>query len=181
MRSIRLALLVLCTAAGFAGAEEASPDGQVLPPEPIFEDGFETSACNTNPVCDGFTNLGELSGDTSSAPLGATGTTERWFRVRLTENNDGMVYVSGTVVLTVPAGSDYDLYVYCASCGGTIAGASTLSGNATEQVSVRADEEFLIDDSFDIRIEVRHVSGLVCDTWSLQVFGDTETNSTTCP
>jgi hypothetical protein len=175
---------MLCAMAGVAGAQAPAPDGAVEPPNEIFQDGFETSACDTNPVCDGFTNLGEISGDTTTAPVGATATSERWYRVRVTEDSNEDVYLSATIVLTVPNGSDYDLYVYCESCGGALAGQSKLAGSATETVTVRADDEFGPfgeDDSFDLRIEVRHVSGLVCDTWSLQVVGDTTANSPTCP
>ena len=183
MRPTRLAFLVLCAIAGAAGAQVPQPDSPAEPPDDtVFQDGFETSACDTNPGCLGFTNLGEISGDTSGPPpLAATGTGEHWFRARVTENDDGDVYVSATIVLTVPDGSDYDLYVYCDTCGGGLAGQSTNAGSATEQVTVRVEDEFFgVDDAFDVRIEVRYKSGLICDSWSLQVFGDTPATVDTC-
>ena len=135
---------------------------------------------NSNPVCSGNVFLGSLSGDTGSGGLSVTGVGERWYRARITENNNANVYLSATVSLSSPAGADYDLVVYCVGCGGTTAGSSTTTGTDTVNVR-REDRPFGNDDSYDILIEIRYFSGNSPAQWSLTVAGNVAVTTATCP
>ena len=141
---------------------------------------------NTNPVCASNVFLGSLSGDTGAGLLSTNGVGEKWFRVHITENDSNLfsaVYLSARITLSPPAGADYDLYVYCVSCGGALAGSSTLVGGATDTVFVRRNEPLFspTDDSFDVLIEVRFFSGATSNPWSLSVSGNTSASLETCP
>jgi hypothetical protein len=143
----------------------------------------ETFVRNDNPLCtSGTFYLGAVSGDTGAGVLTDSWRDEEWDRFTLVEDSSSSIYISATISLTSPPGTDYDLYVYCASCGGTLAGSSTLGGTTghTDTVQVRANDEFAIDDTIDIIVEVRHFSSTVCAFWDLQVTGNTSVSTTTC-
>jgi len=63
-----------------------------------------------------------------------------------------------------PPGADFDLYVYCGTCGGSLAGSSIVGGQTGhfDTVNVRRDDGPFSDDSFDITIEVRHFQSSFC-------------------
>lgn len=137
-------------------------------------------ALNTNPVCSSsFQTLGTVSGDTGQDSVSVSDIGERWYRLRLTENNDGVVYLSAQIVLTSPQGSNYDLFVYCLACGGSLAGSSISSGS-TDVVTVRWDDDFGADDSADVLIEVRYVSGTSNANWQLSATGNLVATLNTC-
>ena len=98
----------------------------------------------------------------------------RWFVARVGECSDCCADVSARVTLSVPQGVDDDLFVYGA-CG-ELLGASTRDAGQAESVVVHRPDGCLGGDSgFDVRIEVRHLSGAACDPWILDVSG------TACP
>jgi hypothetical protein len=138
---------------------------------------------NDNPLCvSGTTYLGSLSGDTGSDTLTDTFWNEEWDRFTVTEDDNGSVYLSARIVLTSPPGTDFDLYVYCASCGGLLAGSSVI-GSMTghdDVVVVRADDEMFVDDTFDVIVEVRHFNSTVCANWNLNIFGNITASAATC-
>ena len=127
--------------------------------------------------------MGSISGDTGSGVLTRSDHGEKWFYYLLTENDSGLVskYLSAKVTLQPPAGADYDLYVYCASCGGSLAGSSSLGGTATEQVNIRWDDTLGTTNDGWVYIEVRYFSGNSAANWNLQVTGNTVVQSNTCP
>ena len=137
-----------------------------------------------NPVCPSNVFLGPISGDSGSGLLSTSGVGEKWFRVRVTEDNSSVIPVDLTarVTLTSPAGGDYDLYAYCLSCGGALGGFSTLPGGQIDTISVRRNEAFPPggDDGFDALIEVRYFSGTTSSPWSLSVIGNTQTGAVSC-
>lgn len=134
-----------------------------------------------NPVCSlTQVNLGSVSGDLGAAVATDTRHDEEWERVRITETNSASIYLSARITLQSAPGTDFDLYVYCVSCGGTLAG-SSLSGNGTDSVVVRAeDTNAATDNSFDVIIEVRHFSSTVCADWTLTVTGNEFVSTATC-
>ena len=137
---------------------------------------------DTNPVCGNALFLGSMSGDTGSGVLATSGIGEKWIRVRLTEDNQvgfDPVYLSATIALTSPVGTDYDLYVYCLTCGGALAGSSTNTGQQ-DVVNVRRNDVLGDDDSYDAFIEVRYFSGNSGGMWSLSIQGHTVTTATPC-
>ena len=134
-----------------------------------------------NPLCaSGTQYLGPVSGDTGNQIVSDAGNDEEWDRFTLTEDNASSLYLSATVTLTSPPGADFDLYVYCVSCGGTLAGSSDsgLEGE-TDTVLVRRTDE-VEDDDADLIIEVRHYSSTVCANWTLQVQGNTVVSTANC-
>lgn len=140
---------------------------------------------NLNPSCSLATFLGSISGDVGAGFLNASGAGERWYRVTITENDSNIfnpVYLGATVGLQVPPGADYDLYVYCSACGGSVT-YSANGGGATEIVSVRRNDQPLgQDDTFDILIEIRFFAGSGsggCD-WILRVDGNTSVPVANC-
>lgn len=143
---------------------------------------IDNANLNDNPVCSGPETifLGSVRGDTSSDLLFDSWYDEEWIRVRVLEDSSASIYLSATVSLVSAAGTDFDLYVYCESCGGTLAG-SSISTGATDTVRVRRNDSFISSDSFDILIEVRHASSSVCGDWELTVSGNTAVTSQTCP
>jgi hypothetical protein len=139
-------------------------------------------ACNTvRPFCSSAQYLGSVSGDQGTTGfISRNGWGEAWFRVGITEDNTSSRYISASVRLSVPAGVNYDLYVYCASCVGSLAGSSTNGTGQTDQVVVRWEDRFIIDDAQDILIQVRYLSGASANNWTLSITGNVATSVTTC-
>jgi hypothetical protein len=136
---------------------------------------------DTNPACAGTAAvLGSVPGDASSQQLVAGSYDERWYKVTIREDTAGVnSYLSASVQLEVDAAVDFDLYVYCLSCGGALAGSSEEPAGLTEWIDVRKNDTAATD-TFDILIEVRDYSAPVCAPWSLTVISDTAVTAATC-
>lgn len=138
---------------------------------------------DTNPVCPNALFLGNISGDTTSAPLSAMGADEAWYRVRINELSDASRYLSASITLQSPPGVDYDLYVRCLSCTNPTVLSSTNGAGHLDQMSIGHDDTFATDDSHDIFIEVRYFGsgvGAVCGNWTLTINGDVVTDNRSC-
>ena len=131
------------------------------------------TATNT---CAAGEDLGAYCGDTSCGTLcpstslrvvqTRTGNRSRWFRARLNECSLCGASLGARVRLTVPAGVDYDLFVY-RPCG-TLVGSSEAAAGLPDEVTVSQSESPLSSDSFDFVIEVRWFnSGASCAPWTL--------------
>ena len=145
----------------------------------IVDDGFIR---DDSPLCtDGPVNLGSVNGDTDADVLDYSWYNEEWFSFTVTEDNNGDVYLSANIELISPTGVDFDLYVYCVNCGGSLAGSSTNGPGVVDAVTVRRDDSFAINDSFDVIVEVRHYSSTLCANWTLTIQGNTAASSETCP
>jgi hypothetical protein len=147
----------------------------------IPENGCE-AARNTNPDCVGHTYLGTVSGDTGGGLILDDGFAEAWDRFTLSEDDNGTVYLSASIQLFSPPGVDFDLFVYCLACGGTLAGSSSthsLSGH-TETVPVRAEDDFGASDTHDLLIEIRYFQSNSCSEWQLSITGNTVVAAPTC-
>ena len=145
-------------------------------------DGNDANGCelsrDANPVCaSSIIYLGTIDGDTGSGTVSASGNGEAWYRVTIREGNNGIVYLSAQVDLTSAAGVDFDLYVYCVSCGGTLLGSSSNGAGATDTVFFRRDDTWGSDDGRDLIIEVRYWNATSCGGWSLNVYGNVATSS----
>ena len=136
---------------------------------------------DTNPVCAStYTDLGIVDGDIGNDVVTDTGYTEEWFRVLVWEASTSSTYLSATITLTSAAGTDFDLLVYCESCGGTLAGTS-LSTGSVDSVNVRRNDSFFTKDEFYVYVQVRHATSNVCANWTLRVSGNTVAPTETCP
>jgi hypothetical protein len=149
-------------------------------------DGVESNGCElrheyTSGSCGGGVNLGTYDGDTSCGWPGCgsntgwdlfgtrTGSSSAWFRARVREDSNCSARIEHRIQLEVPAGVDYDLFVY-RSCGGTPLSSRGISG-ADESITVSSSDSFAGDDDFDYFIEVRYFSGRSCMPWTLRVSG----------
>lgn len=137
---------------------------------------------NTNPACSSHIFLGTIAGDVGSPEVTAMGWTEAWYRVHFAEGSSSNLPVRGQATLIVPVGADFDLYVYCLSCGGSLVGQSNNSGDVDEVVEFRAVDRTVppMDDSFDALIEIRYFSSTVCAPWVLEVRGNIGTSTAAC-
>jgi hypothetical protein len=148
-------------------------------------DGDVVNGCeyklDTNPECSSYVYMGSVSGDTGSSTLTRTGIGSKWFLVQLTEDDSGFLlrYLSATVTLASPSYTDYDLYVYCYQCGGSLAGSSRNMGGLG-QVNVRWDDTPFLNSSGYILIEIRFAGGNSASLWTLQVQGNTSVSAVTC-
>lgn len=150
-----------------------------------------TSSTGSGEVCD-FTSpnecataesLGGIAGDEDAEPVTLTGTTSKWFKVKIEERDSGFGEedLSWRVNLVSPAGMDYDLIVHegpqeggvdCS--GGEYIGSADVTG---ETAYHGYDDEQGIggeDDTLWLAIEVRYISGEACtllDTWTLTIQG----------
>lgn len=144
----------------------------------VLEDGCETSL-NTNPACTaGQHDLLSVRGDEGSDVRTFAGSGERWFRIRITENSNFDTYLSARIELESGSQANYDLYVRCGSCSGNLAGTSA-NPTGLDLVTVANDDDFGSDDSFDVLIEVRYLSG-GCEEYTLRVIGNTSASLLTC-
>ncbi len=145
----------------------------------IAADGCETSLASFANSCSSATFLGTACGDESCGAFcpdadrvlfssqAARGS--KWFRVRMSECSPCSADISHLINLGVPAGTNYDLFVY-RSCGGALVASSTNTGNSSENLTItQPDTGSGIDDSFDYYIEVRFISGSSCSNWGLQI------------
>ena len=126
--------------------------------------------------------MGAIAGDTGAGQITAAGTNERWYRVTPTENVSGINAdtVRARVSLAPGPGADFDLYVYCVSCGGTLIGSSTNGGTTVDTVDVANDDDLVGDDTFDVVIEVRHFQSVRCANWQLTVSGNRGSSASNC-
>lgn len=130
------------------------------------------SATNLGNVC-ADTRCGAFCASTASAILGPVFNERRtrWFKVRATECSTGC-NVGGmeqSIQVFVPAGVNYDVFVY-SSCGGTLIGQSTNGAGTAETILISVPKT-TNDDSFDYWVEVRWISGQSCTNYTVQTLG----------
>ncbi|MCB9728158.1 MAG: putative metal-binding motif-containing protein [Deltaproteobacteria bacterium] len=152
-------------------------------------------ALDGDPACGTFSTLGAVRGDTGSDTSTASGVGEKWYRVKVSEDDSdpfSLNSLSATVTLSMPAGTDYDLEAWCDGCSGSSTVQSVGVGTTVESVQLRWEEECLevfglctgapsgSDSGRDIYIRVLYRQANTCAAWSLQVAGHTAGGSNTC-
>ena len=149
----------------------------------VVSDGCERNLDDNVGTCTGAISMGSIAGDTGSGVLTRTLWGEMWYKFTLTEENTDSLYLSARVTLTVPAGVDYDLFVYCtgSGCSGSYL-SSRLGAGSTETVNVRWDDRWGLNDDRDVYVEVRFFSGSTtgCGEWTLTVTGNVAVTAPTC-
>jgi hypothetical protein len=149
-------------------------------------DGDPIAGCDTlldtNPMCPtSTTDDGVVSGDTPSPMLVLTGFGEEWYRIQIDENDNSLEALQARFTLTSAPDSDFDLYVYCFTCGNGDNAESVLGPGEVDVVDIgRPDEE--IDATYHVLVEVRYASNALadCGGWTLTVQGDVGTATNTC-
>jgi hypothetical protein len=147
-------------------------------------DAGTPTGCASPNACAGATAMGSVSGDTGAETARQTGSTSKWLKLRVREDDSAVT--SGkklklTLTLTSPAGSNFDLRVYLPldptseKCTG--ADRVTSASTGPDVAALEWGEGTFpngADDSRTVTIEVLHVSG-TCDpskTWSLLAEGN---------
>jgi len=169
-----------CGDATGSTSEVCAGDGSDEDCDGSIDEGFPR---NDDPLCaDGVFDLGFVSGDTGAETATDSFFDEEWDLVTITEDSGSLLYLSATVELWSPPGVDFDLYVYCLSCGGALAGSSTVGGldGHWDVVDIRREDTPIVTDDFDVIVEVRHWDSTMCAYWQLTVTGDTLVADTTC-
>jgi hypothetical protein len=166
-------------AATDAGTVDAGPPDAGLP-----------DLCATPTACASGASLGSVAGDTGSDFLQATGTSSKWLLVRVTENDSSLFSrppLRARFTLIHNPNTRFDLFVYkagnngggtrnCSSVSATGARGST-TNLATASLSWDDTTGFGgNDDSANVMVEVRHVSGPcgVGREWQLSVDGNAQ-------
>jgi len=127
-----------------------------------------------------------VSGDTGSQSVTVSGSQPQWVKVRVTEDESGIVghKLKVTATLDSPPGENFDVYVYVNTSSdvslecNALAGSSTNAAGAADTVSKSWGEGTIpngSDDSRNVSIEVRAAAGTTCNpssTWSLTIQGN---------
>lgn len=165
------------TDGGGSAAVDAGPPDAGLP-----------DPCAYPAPCASATSMGSVSGDTGSGFLRATGSTSKWLVVRVTED-DGSIFshpdIRAKFTLTHDPNTRFDLYVYRSSGTGdrncssvTTTGSRSNTTNVANASLSWSDTYGLggTDDSRNIVLEVRHVSGPcgAARPWYLDVDGNAQ-------
>jgi hypothetical protein len=144
-------------------------------------DGCEVDHAAAPTTCAQATSMGAFDGDTHCGFLcpangndtvfgTASGVTSAWFTARLREGSDCQTEMEHTLILQVPPGADYDLFVY-STCGGQPIASSELGAGQTETVTIQIPDTFGSQDVLDYIVEVRYFSGTTCQGWNLRFVG----------
>ncbi len=129
---------------------------------------------DTNPTCllTSATPAATVSGDVDTTAM-VTGTTEAFVRIRIVESSAGPdIDITAQLALTSGTGTDYDLHVYCPSCG------STPISDADDIVEVGRSDVTGQTRSFDVFAEIRYnpaSPSTTCAAWTLNVTGHAAT------
>ncbi len=149
-------------------------------------DGGTGGSCAAANTCAAATDLGTISGDKNNDIKTVSGTGSQWFKIRVNEDDSSIDGNSEEMkaVLTSPAGTNYDLYLYLPGSGPTTRECTTVSKSSTSTGSsdssgIEWGETGLFSngnsDDRTVTVEVRHVSGSCTPTakWTLSVYGNT--------
>jgi len=160
-----------------------------------FIDGCEYDL-DLDPSCGSYIDLGKVSGDTGSTSGGCAGNTcswtgngERWFRVRVDENDSAFCSSENLCarITLNPNGisMDYDLYGYCDDCSGSDASSAAGSGSI-DTITMMWDENTVAgcptgtDSGRYLYLNTTMYSVDECNNYTISVVGDVCGSSNTC-
>lgn len=144
--------------------------------------GAGGTTCGSPNTCAGAEDLGTVSGDNGGVQS-LSGTGSRFVKVRVTEDNHGILgeALEVKVALAVPAGADLDVYAYVnpdadvSACGTTPFASAAAGGVGQPEQLVATWGDGLTgsgsDDSRTLVLEVAHKAGS-CESWTLTVQGN---------
>lgn len=165
--------------AGSGDAASPTTDGGADSGAPTTDLCKATNACGT-----GVTDLGSIAADEGGDVKTWSAAGSLWLKVLANEDDNSVIgaQMKTHFVLTQPAGTNFDLYVYRSGstsnleCSAITQQSTNATGN--QDIEMKWGEGGLVsngsDDSALVTIEVRHVSG-TCATatpWTLTVSGN---------
>ena len=166
-------------------SSDAGPDaaGDAGPPDAGLPD-----PCAYPAACAAATSMGNVSGDTGNGFLRATGSTSKWLVVRVTEDDSSIFShpdIRAKFTLTHDPNTRFDLFVYRSSgtgdrnCSSVTATGTRTSTTNVAGASLSWSDTYGLggnDDSRNIVVEVRHVSGPcgAARPWYLDVDGNAQ-------
>ncbi|WP_437335876.1 hypothetical protein [Sorangium sp. So ce394] len=156
---------------GGAGGEGGSSDGG-------GGEGGATGECDYGSpnTCAGAEDLGEISGDDGGDELTVTGTTSKWFKIKIVDLDDEASSEHFRATLRSPPGMNFDLIVYEGGLDAPDCFASGVRGQGTPESFYATWDDFpILDDHRWFSLEVRHVDGTTCGddaAWTLTVSGN---------
>ena len=130
---------------------------------------------NTDPSCLLTSNSAEIVVDGDAADSEErTGTTERFYRVRLVESNGpgADIDITARIALQSGAGTDFDLVVWCTDCG------ATPMTDGDDQIEVGREDANGQTRTWELIVEVRYdpsTPSTTCAPWTLTVTGNVAT------
>ena len=162
----------MCAGAGQCAVRECDSGYADCDDQP--DSGCERNLASADNGCDTAEGMSrDISGDTGNESTEATqGTTSRWTRVRVTENNNWWTDLSARITLEVPDGIDYDLIVWDGCTGEELASLQTAAMGEDESACIRWGDTYTVSNSRDLAIEVRFRDGSSCQPWSLSAVGN---------
>jgi hypothetical protein len=178
--AVRYFAVALATACGFTPGSivDAGTGGGRM------DSSIDTAlGCDSAARCLTASMLGTVSGDTGNDKLSATGYLAAWFRVRVTEDDNGVGGASMRVAakLTSPPGVSFDVFAYVnessdmLDCQTSVGKIST--NGAVEELRIEWGEGGIANgdiDSRNVSIEVRPASAScsAAQMWMLEVEGN---------
>lgn len=167
---------------------DASTDGSILTDGGATDggttDGGTSVSCASPNACLGAIMMTDVNGDTGADVSSSTGSTSRWMKVRVAENDSGVFGARMKLKLTLssPPGTNFDMRVYLAGDGSsqkcTGPDQTTNATTGADVTSVEWGESGTFsngsDDDRTVTIEVFNVSGTCTATqnWTLIAEGN---------
>lgn len=154
-------------------------DASTISDASTTSDASSAAACANPSACGAALAAGEVKGDNPSTPVTVTGTTSRWVKIRVKEDDNSIFGYPLTLRATLnsPPGSNFDLFLYDGAptqCT-TPNFSSTTAGSDVIEVEFGESGAFSngSDDSRDVYVEVRYASGSCppSGNWSLTFQG----------
>jgi hypothetical protein len=182
MNAVFASIIVALTACASAGKGDHGVPVDAPIKQPDARDAA-VNECPSTDTCAAAISLGTVSGDTGNMKLTAMGYRAAWFRVRVTEDNNGIngkpLRMSAQV--TSPAGEDFDAIVYL-NAGSDAVECSTMVGTSSTAGNVKITKaewgEGSVpngsNDSRNVSVEIRP-AGSACapaQMWQLEIAGD---------
>jgi hypothetical protein len=169
-------------------ASDAMPDSGASADAPDVDASTDAPLpnCASTPVCVAPIDLGMITADPHGTPQPypvlasyESNGDPSWYRVRLMDT-PAPGNLTASIELIMPANTNYDMRVYCSSCGGQLADIGDQAEATREIASVRRDDTSSVDD-FDIWIEVKRAPGSAgCGPYRLVVAGNQPVGVATC-
>jgi hypothetical protein len=148
------------------------------------DNGCEQLLDTPEGTCEAATYLGEVTGDSGSDTLSATGFGQGWYSFDVREVSGHSRPLTATIQLDVPDGVDYDIYVYCGTDGCSSSEASAVGGlgvGEDETVNIRWDDQYgNTSRTVYFRIDFYGGSTLDCGDWTVTITGHTSVAESTC-